>query len=65
MMFASFNGNPCKTIDFCYSSINASDKTHIITFYKELSSVVRDIPKHNVLIIGGAQMRKYGNNKFF
>ena len=29
-----------------------SDETDIITFYNELSSLVRSIPKHNMLIIG-------------
>ena len=36
-----------------YSPINPSDETDLITFYNELSSLVRSIPKHNVLIIGG------------
>ena len=51
MMYDSFNGNPCTTIVTCYNSNNASDKIDIITFYKELFSLVWHIPKHNLLII--------------
>ena len=32
---------------------NTSDETDIIAFYSELSSLVRHIPKHNVLMISG------------
>ena len=52
MVAATFNGNPCTTIISCYSPTNANDETDIITFYKEVSSLVRNIPKHNLLIIG-------------
>ena len=50
-----------------YSPTNVSEKTDIITFYNEPSSLVWHIRKHNVLIIGGdmnAQVGKDGNNKF-
>ena len=40
------------TIVFCYSTINASDKTNMIKFYKMPSSLVRNIPKRNVQVIG-------------
>ena len=46
---------------------NVSEETKLIAFYDELSSLVRSIPKHNVLIIGGdmnAQIRKNGNHKY-
>ena len=39
----------------------------LVTFYDELSSLVRSIPKHNMLVIGGdmnAQIGKNGNNKY-
>ena len=61
-MAAHFTTTVC-----CYSSTNVSDETDIITFNNELCSLVRQIPKHNDLIIGGvmnAQIRKGGNNKF-
>ena len=66
MMCASFNGNPCTTI-FWYSPTNARNKMDKITINNEPSSLVRYIPKHNVLIVGGdvnAQIGKDGNNKF-
>ena len=67
MMAATFNGNPRATIISCYSPTNVSEETELVTFYDELSSLVRSIPKHNMLVIGGdmnAQIRKNGNNKF-
>ena len=65
MMVATFNGNPSATIISCYSPTNVSEETNLIAFYKELSSLVRSIPKHNV--IGrdmNAQIGKNVNNKF-
>ena len=67
MMLATFNSNPCTTIISCYIPININDETDLITFYNELSSFIRSIPKHNVLIIGGdmnAQIGKDESNKF-
>ena len=51
MMTATFNGNPRATIISCYSSTNVSEETELVTFYDELSYLVRSIPKHNVLVI--------------
>ena len=53
MMVATFNDNSRATIIFCYSPTNVSEETDLIAFYKELSSLVRSILKHNVLVIGG------------
>ena len=53
MTCPSFNDNSYTTIVFCYSPINNSDETDIITFYKKLSFLVRHISNQNVLIIGG------------
>ena len=67
MMVATFNGKPRATIISCYSPTNVSEETELVAFYDELSSLVRSIPKHNVLVIGGdmnAQIRKNGNNKY-
>ena len=67
MMVATFNGNPRTTIVSCYSPTNVSEENEIVTFYDELSSLVRSIPKHNMLVIGGdmnAQIGKNGNNKY-
>ena len=52
MMAATFNGNPRATIISCYSPTNVSEETELVAFYDELSSLVRSIPKHNVLVIG-------------
>ena len=65
-MVATFNGNPRATI-ICYSPTNVSEETELIALHDELSSLVRSIPKHNVLVIGGdmnAQTGKKGNHKF-
>ena len=67
MRVVTFNGNPRATIISCYSPINDSEETELVAFYDELSSLVRGIPKHNVLVIGrdmNAQIGKNGNNKY-
>ena len=67
MMAATFNGNPRATIISCYSPTNVGEENELVTFYDELSSLVRSIPKHNMLVIGGdmnAQIGKNGNNKY-
>ena len=53
MMVVAFDGNPNTTIISCYRSTNVSEETDLIAFYKELSSLVRSIPKHNFFVIGG------------
>ena len=66
MMAATFNGNPRATIISCYSPTNVSEETELVTFYDELSSLVRSIPK-NMFVIGGdmnAQIGKNENNKY-
>ena len=66
MMAATFNGNPRATIISCYSPTNVSEETELVTFYDVLSSLVRSIPKH-MLVIGGdmnTQIAKNGNNKY-
>ena len=52
MMAATFNGNPKATIISCDSPTNVSEENKIVTFYEDLSSLVRSIPKHNLLVIG-------------
>ena len=51
-MVDTFNGNPRATVISCYSPTN-SKETEQVAFYDELSSLLRCIPKHNVLVIGG------------
>ena len=67
MMVATFNGNPKATNISCYSPTNVSEETELIAFHDELSSLVLNIPKHNVLVIGGdmnALIGKNGNHKY-
>ena len=67
IMAATFNGNPKATIISCYSPTNVSEESELVTFYEELSSLVRSIPKHKLLVIGGdmnAQIGKNKNNKY-
>ena len=67
MMVATFKGNPRATIISCYSPTIGSEESELVTFYDELSSLVRSIPEHNMLVIGGdmnAQIGKNGNNKY-
>ena len=63
MMAATFNGNPRATIISCYSPTNVSEETELVAFYDELSSLVRSIPKHNVLVIGGDMNAQIGKNR--
>ena len=63
MMTATFNGNPRATIISCYSPTNISEVTKRATFYNELSSLVRSIPKRNLLIIGGDMNARIGKNR--
>ena len=66
MMVATFKCNSSATI-ICYSPTNVSKETDLIAFSYEPSSLVRSIPKHNILIIGGGMNVPIGknvNNKF-
>ena len=65
-MADTFNGNPRATI-ICYTPTNVREETEVVAFYDELFSLVRSIPKHNLLVIGGdmnAQIGKNGNDKY-
>ena len=62
-MVAKFNGNTCTAIVSCYSPTNASEETDFITFYNELSSLIRCILKHKVLIIGGDMNTQIGKDE--
>ncbi|XP_066922611.1 craniofacial development protein 2-like [Clytia hemisphaerica] len=53
ILIATFHGNPQTTIINCYSPTNVEDETVVENFYSELSSVARQVPKHNLLLIGG------------
>ena len=53
ILVANFNGNPQTTVICCYSPTNVTEEVECEKFYDELSSLTRQIPKHNVLSIGG------------
>ena len=63
MMAATFNGNHRATIISCYSPTNVSEETELVTFYDELSSLVRSIPKQNMLVIGGDMNAQLGEKR--
>ena len=60
MTVATFNGKPRATIISCNSPTNVSEEIELIAFYDELSTLVRSIPKHNVLVIGGDMNAQIG-----
>ena len=50
-----------------YTQLYGFKENEIVTFYEDLSSLVRSIPKHNLLVIGGdmnAQIGKNRHNKY-
>ena len=61
MMVATFNGNPRVTIISCNSPTN--EETELIAFYDVLSSLVRSISKHIVLVISGDMNAQIGKNR--
>ena len=42
---------------------NVSEETELVAFYDELSSLVRSIPKHNMLVIGGDMNAQIGKTE--
>ena len=63
-MVVTFNGNPKTTVISCYSPTNCFDELEIQNFYHQLTDSIKNIPKHNVRIIGGDMNAKIDNNKF-
>ena len=53
ILVATFNGNPQTTVINCYSPTNVEEVSKVEDFYNELSSIIRQIPKHNLLLVGG------------
>ena len=60
---ATFHGNPCTTVIACYCPHNERPEEEVQEFYDTLSSIVREVPKHNVLIIGGDMNAQLGQNE--
>ena len=65
IMIATFSGNPQTTVIFCYSPTNTAEEKEVEDFYGELTSLIRQVPKHNVLIIGGDFNAKVGRTDGF
>ena len=63
MMVATFNGNLSTTTISCYSPTYVREETDRIA-YNELLSLVRSIPKHNVLVIIGNMNAQIGKNVY-
>ena len=62
LIIATFNDNSSTTILCCYSPTNVSEDFIAEEFYSELSSLISQIPKHDVAIVAGdmnAQIGKY------
>ena len=53
IMIATINGNPRITVISCYSPTNVSDEIEVERFYVNLTSITRQIPKHNFVVIAG------------
>ena len=49
-MVTSFQGNPKTTLITCYSTTHVSDETNAEIYYSDLSSLIRQVQKHNVMI---------------
>ena len=67
ILVTTFHGNPEPILISCYSPTNIADEQEVIDFYDDLSSRIRSVPKHNILIIGGdlnAQIGQSIHHKF-
>ena len=63
IIIATFHGNPCTSVISCYSPHNISPEDDVQEFYDTLSLIVRDVPKHNILIIGGDMNAQFGGDE--
>ena len=52
IMIVNFKGHP-QTVISCYSQTYIREEQETEIFYTKLTSLTRQIPKHDVLIIGG------------
>ena len=62
ILVVTFQGNPEPTLISYYSPTNIADEQEVIDFYNDLSSLIRSVPKHNVLVIGGDLNAEIGQN---
>ena len=52
-MTIQFRGNPQTTIISCYSPTKVSNEIETEDFYTDLTAIMRQVPKHNLLLIAG------------
>ena len=62
IMIATFNGNPQTTVISCYSPTNTADEEDAKDFCSDLGNLIRQIPKHNIKIVGGDMNAKIGSS---
>ena len=60
LMITTFNGNPETTVISCYSPKNTSEESIAEEFYSDLAKLIRDVPKHNAILVGGDMNAKIG-----
>ena len=60
IMIATSNGDPKVTVVPCYSPTNCSDEEEAKEFYDQLKELIKQVPKHNILLIGGDMNAKIG-----
>ena len=65
IIVTSFLGNLQTTVISYYSPTNVSNETDAERFYSDLSILIRQVPKHNVLIIEGDFNSHLGQNDSF
>ena len=59
-MIATFNGNPKYTVISTYSPTNVTSEGTIQEYYSELTTLIHQVPKHNVLLLCGDMNAQVG-----
>ena len=62
IMIVTFNGNPKVTVMSCYSPRNCSEEEEAQEFYDQLTELIKQVPKHSILLIGGDMNAKIGTD---
>ena len=52
-MIATFNGNPKCTVISTYSATNVTSEDTIQEYYSELTTLIHQVPKQNILFLCG------------